>query len=504
MQKRALSSRIGAGTATLVVVSNRGPVSFTQDDVSSLPVATRAGGGLASTLGGGVRGRDAVWVAVAMTDAERAASSALAAPNGEIDVEGYRLRLVDVDPDTFNAAYNEVANRTLWFWHHHMFDLVREPAPDAEFREAWTGYRMMNQMVALAAAEAAAPGATVLVHDYHLALVPALLRERRPDLRISHFSHTPWADPAFLHVLPQGVVGEILHGMAGADEIGFHSFRWADAFEACWRAHPSTRELPVPATYVAPAAADHTSVHDVMAGEQFAAEADWLDERVGDSLCIVRVDRMEPSKNLVRGFAAYAALLDAHPEWCERVTFVALSYPSRESLDAYRVYREEVEAAVARINARYGTPDWTPILLVTEDGFPRSIAALRRADVVLVNPIRDGLNLVAYEAQSAGARDSVLVLSRESGAWDELGQAGAIGINPFDVTEQADALHRALSMTGEEKASRSGRLRAAATARTPAMWLALQIEAVEDADVRIVDIRAHQHAVNQPIVVGGD
>ncbi len=207
-------------------------------------------------------------------------------------------------------------------------------------------------------------------------------------------------------------------------------------------------------------------------------------------MCITRVDRMEPSKNLLRGFGAFACLLDEHPEWRGEVSFMALNYPSREALEEYRIYRDEVEECVAAVNARYGTDDWTPIVLETEDGFARSIAALQRADVVFVNPIRDGLNLVAYEAQSATTRESVLVLSREAGAWDELGRAGAIGINPFDVNEQADALHRALSMGAAERAARSQGLRAAATARTPAMWLALQIEAVEDAGARVMDLRA--------------
>ena len=463
-------------TASLIVLSNRGPVTFKLDD-DGTPQPSKAGGGLASTLGGGVRSSDVLWVAAAMTDADRAAMRT-AGPEVDVHVADYRFRLVDIPKNTFDAAYNVVANETLWFWHHHMFELVRRPALDTNFRHAWRAFRAMNEAMAGAAARAAAPDATVLIHDYHLALAPAMLRAQRPDVRIAHFTHTPFVDPAFLSVLPDEVTEELLTGMAGADACGFHAPRWAKAFEGCWYAHPNTRTHPIPRTFVAPAAADHDEVSVVAAGDACAEEAVKLDAEVGGCKRIVRVDRIEPSKNLLRGFWAYRTLLEQCPEWRGQVCLIALCYPSRESLDEYRVLHDDVEKTAAAINGMFATPGWTPIILDTTDGFPRSVAALRSADVLVVNPIRDGLNLVAYEGPAINERDAPLVLSREAGAWDELGPAGAIAINPFDVAGTADALLTALTMDETERKERADRVRAVVTARTPAGWLQRQLEAV--------------------------
>lgn len=440
------------------------------------PVAGRAGGGLASTLGGGVRNADAIWVAAAMNDADRAIARATGEGH-DVNVEGYRFRLVDIPKETFDLAYNEVANRTLWFWHHHLFDVLRQPVLDGTFRRAWDKFCAVNRLMAAAAAAAAAPDATVLIHDYHLALAPAMLRAARPDLRISHFTHTPFVHPAFLSMLPDEVVHQILTGMAGADAVGFHAPRWAEAFEGCWYAHPTTRVLPLPRTYVAPAAADHEEVAAVSASDACAAELAKLNDEIGERMRIVRVDRIEPSKNLLRGFWAYRILLEEHPELREQVCLVALCYPSRESLEEYKRLHEEVEAEARVINERFATGSWTPIVLETNDHFPRSIAALRSADVLLINPIRDGLNLVAYEAAVINENDAVLCLSREAGAFDELGPAGVLAVNPIDIAGTADVLHAALTMDAPERAERAAKLRAAAGARTPAEWLQSQLDA---------------------------
>lgn len=462
-------------SAPVVVVSNRGPIAFHFDNEGE-PVAGRAGGGLASTLGAGVRGNDAVWVATAMNDADRAAAKN-ADTDGELRVDDYRFRFVDVGTETFDAAYNLVANETLWFWHHQMFDGVHLPKLDSTFRAAWESFRTLNMALASAAAEAAAPDATVLVHDYHLPLAPAMLRAQRPDVRIAHFTHTPFVNPALLALLPDDIVEEVLLGMAGADACGFHAPRWADAFEGCWRGHAITRMLPIPATFVAPAAADHDEVATVAASAQCAEELAAFEAALGDRACIVRVDRIEPSKNLLRGLWGYRELLASWPEWRGRVCMLAMCYPSRAALSEYRSLFHDVVEAADVINGEFGTDGWMPVLLDTEDNFVRSVAALRRADVLLVNPIRDGLNLVAYEGPAINDRDAALVLSREAGAWDELGPAGAIVVNPFDVVGTAEALHHALTLDASERHERAEHLRAMATARTPAQWLQAQLDA---------------------------
>ena len=458
-------------SASLVVVSNRGPIAFATE-AGSL-VAHRAGGGLAATLGGGVRDADAVWVAAAMSEGDRMAAGTAGTAN-VLTAEGYNVRFVVVDEGEYRAYYDVVANQTLWFWHHHLFDPARRPRLDRRTNAAWASFRAVNAAMAAAADEAAAEGATVLVHDYHLSLVPQMLRGRRADVKIVHFSHTAFADRGFAGMLPRWMVEELLAGLAGADACGFHSTRWRDAFLGVWD-EVCAPTIP-PRTFVAPAAPDRSEVDRVARSEECDRERAALDAVVGDRRCIVRVDRIELSKNLLRGFWAFAELLELHPEWRGRVHLVAVTYPSREGLAEYQGHRVEVEGAADAINRAYGTADWTPVILDTSDCFPRSVAALRRADVLLVNPVRDGLNLVAYEGPAVNERDAPLVLSHEAGAWDTLGPH-AIGINPFDVTATADALHAALSAPAEERERTAANLRAAAGERSPADWLNDQIAA---------------------------
>jgi len=448
------------GHPELVVVSNRGPLSFSTGPDGAL-VARRGAGGLVSSLGPAVAGTGATWIAAAITDADR-----LAATHGAVEAEGFRLRSLAIDPGAYRQFYDVIANSTLWFLHHGLYDLPRRPRIDRRWHEAWATFRDVNHAFAAAVADEAPEGGVVLVHDYQLPLVGAALAKLRPDLRTGYFHHTPFCDPSALRVLPDAVATELLTAMAGHGASGFHSERWSHNFEECARAVLGT----TPATFVSPAAIDVDDLAVAAASPEATAEYDRLIERVGDLRLIVRVDRVELSKNLLRGFLAFEALLEAEPHWRERVVFAASVYPSRGGLPEYLAYRAEVEAFVERLNNAWATPSWTPVLLDTSDSFPRSVAALRRYDVLLVNPIRDGMNLVAMEGPVLNERDGVLALSTEAGAWDELGH-GAVGLNPFDITATATALSKALAMPADERAARAAILRKAARRRTPQDWL---------------------------------
>jgi trehalose 6-phosphate synthase len=451
----------------VVLLSNRGPVSFTIGDDGSL-VPKRGGGGLVSGLTPLVAGNsDAMWLAAAMSEADRTA-----ADDGVVDADGVRTRLLAIDVDAYRAAYDVVCNATLWFTHHGLFDAARRPRLDRRWREAWEAYRHVNEVFADAAAESAPDGAAVLVQDYHLCLVGPRLRAARPDLRLVHFSHTPFAPPEWWRTVPDFAADEILSGMAAHHACTFHTQRWADSFAACCGA----AGVEVPTLGVTPLAADASDLTDVASSPACAEAGERLDATVGDRQVLVRVDRVELSKNILRGFHAYDLLLAEQPALRERVVFAAFVYPSRESLPEYLAYRTEVEQLVAQINARWATPGWTPIVHEIDDDFPRSVAALQRYDVLLVNPVRDGLNLVAKEGPLLNRRDGVVVLSTEAGAWDTLGEAGAVGVNPFDVAATADALHQALTMPRDERAGRAARLRAVAGARSPADWLQEQLQ----------------------------
>jgi trehalose 6-phosphate synthase len=449
-----------------LIVSNRGPVSF-DVDADGQPVARKGAGGLVSGMGPMIAGTDTVWLAAAMSEGDR-----LIARDGVVEREGFRIRLLDLDPATFAMAYDVIGNATLWFVHHHLFDLARRPRFDHRWRQAWDAYRSVNQAFAAAVAETAPPDAIVLVQDYHLTLLAPPLAETRPDLRLVHFAHTPFASPDLFGVLPDEAGAELLAGLAAHHACGFHTERWAESFGACCDRVLGRR----PRTFVAPLAPDAADIRAVAAGDRCATELDALDQELAGRQLITRVDRIELSKNIVRGFHAFDDLLERYPRWRGQVVFGAFVYPSREGLAEYLAYRQEVERVVTQVNERWGTDDWTPILLDTSDNFPRSVAALRRYDALLVNPIRDGLNLVAKEGPLVNDHDGMLVLSPESGAWAELGDV-AVGANPFDIEATADALDHVLGLDAERRVDAARALREAVERRTPADWLADQLAA---------------------------
>ncbi|MFR9790558.1 alpha,alpha-trehalose-phosphate synthase (UDP-forming) [Streptomyces sp. MB22_4] len=465
--------------AEVLVASNRGPVSYEAGEDGSLR-ARRGGGGLVSGLSAIGPETNAVWVCAALGDGDRAAVRRDGGLLPREDTGGQRVRMLGIDADVFADAYNGIANSVLWFVHHMLYQTPLEPVFDAEFRRRWEAYRAYNRAFAEALAEEAGEGAAVLVQDYHLALAPRMLRRLRPDLRIGHFSHTPWAPAEYFRLLPDDIAAELLTGILGADRAAFLTRRWADAFTECCHA---VLGPGIPA-------GTRIGVHGLGADADFLRERSHradVDERmaalraeIGEGRrSIVRVDRTELSKNIVRGLLAYRQLLDGRPEWRERVVHLAFAYPSRQDLAVYRDYTAEVQRVADEINSRYGTPGWTPVVLHVRDDFARSLAAYRLADVALVNPIRDGMNLVAKEVPVVSDEGCVLVLSREAGACEEMGE-DAVVVNPYDITGTADALHAALTMPAAERAERSKRLAAAGTALPPAQWFLDQLHALDD------------------------
>jgi trehalose 6-phosphate synthase len=475
-----------SGSAKILVASNRGPVSFSVRDGGELSMK-RGGGGLVSGLSAIGPDSGAVWVCAALGDGDRTAAAA--APSGRLDLAGHdlagqRVRMLDIAPEVFDDAYNGVANSVLWFVHHLLYQTPTEPVFDDAFRAQWTSYEAYNAAFADALAEEAAEGADVLVQDYHLTLVPGMLRERRPDLRIGHFSHTPWAPPDYYRMLPDDVAERVLLGVLGADRAAFLTRRWAEAFADCCASVLGARveRAQRDGDHLTVTHAGRTTrlgVHGLGADGDFlrrrSHEAD-VDERVarlrevvGDRKTVVRVDRTELSKNIVRGLLAFRHLLRTRPEWRDRVVHLAF----------YREYTAAVQRTAEEINEEFATEDWKPVAMHVEDDFARSLAAYRLADVALVNPIRDGMNLVAKEVPLVADEGCALVLSREAGAAAELAD-DAFMVNPYDVVATADALHEALSISKSERAERTKRLTEAATALPPQKWFLEQLEALRE------------------------
>jgi trehalose 6-phosphate synthase len=475
----------------VLVASNRGPVTYGRAEDGSL-TARRGGGGMISGITSGLRGvpagDGALWLCTALTEADReAARLGARSEGGPGDVP---VRMLDIPPQVHEAAYNGIANSVLWFVHHLLFDTPNQPSFDAGFRRDWAAYVDYNEAFAAALAQECAAGTRVLIQDYHLALAPRLLRDRCPEARIAHFEHTPWAPPEYYRLLPDAAATAILDGMLGADHAGFLDKRWADAFLDCCeivlgakvtRDGAGAGEVSyrgrVTRVAVHPLGVDAVELRARSRAADVRAQADALAGMARGRQLIVRIDRTELSKNIVRGLTAYRELLRTRPQWRGRVTHLAFAYPSRSGLAQYRAYTAHVHELAAEIIEEFATRDWSPLILDVRDDYPRSLAACELADVLLVNPIRDGMNLVAEEGPILSERGCALVLSREAGAASLIGKE-ALLVNPYDVTATAEALHAGLSMPASERRRRSTAVAEIASARAPRRWLAEQIEAL--------------------------
>jgi trehalose 6-phosphate synthase len=472
----------------LIVVSNRGPVSFGRD-ADGTRVVRRGGGGLVTALRSLVSYHDVVWIASAMGPEDRA----VAAEAGEDAIEEeardgspYRLRLVAHDERAYDWFYNVVSNPTLWFLQHYLWDLVYRPNVDQGLYHAWTeGYRAVNRAFADAVLSQLdrEPGAAVFFHDYHLYLAPRMVREGRPDAVLSHFVHIPWAQPEYWGLLPAPIRCAIHDGLLANDVVGFHADRWRTNFlrsctdilgaecdfEAGEAAHGG-RETLVTAH---PISVDPSEFDELAESEAvLAAEAELISRR--PERLVLRVDRTDPSKNVVRGFLAFEHYLDRHPEAHGRVTMLALLDPSRQEIPEYAEYLGAIQRAARLVNDRFQQGSWTPIELRISDDFPGSVAAYKQYDVLLVNAIFDGLNLVAKEAPLVNEREGVLILSENTGAHEELGD-WALSVNPFDVAGQAEAIHRALEMPVPERRARLEAIRRHVRANDLAAWVEAQL-----------------------------
>jgi trehalose 6-phosphate synthase len=481
----------------VIIASNRGPV--THDlDAEGEPVQRRGVGGLVTGLTGALHMTGGLWVASAMTDGDRMVAER--SPEGRIEVltedSKYNLRYVGIDPGVFANYYDVISNRVLWFLHHFLFDVVHTPQFGNETSRAWDDYVTVNQAFAdaLASEEGGMTRAPAyLVQDYHLSLVPQMLRDLRPDALIAHFGHTPFAGPRYFWILPDAMAEAILKGMLAADVVGFHSETWAENFLLACRelrgAMVDLRrrrvELDGRRTMV--------RVHPIgIDGESLRASAGTPEVRAarrellrwrGDTKLVLRVDRTELSKNILRGFLAFEAFLREHPEWVGRVRFLALLNPSRRGLAEYRSYTDECLRTAERINEELAGQGPPPIEVVVQDDHPRALAAFGLYDVLMVNPVFDGMNLVAMEGPVANRNAGALILSRNAGAFSLLGRH-AVGVNPFDVGQTTRALHTALTMPREERARRARAMRAAIGRNPPARWVSRQLEDLERAAAR--------------------
>jgi trehalose 6-phosphate synthase len=473
---------------SLVLVSNRGPVTFGPGGE-----IRRGTGGLVTALIGLASHRDVTWIASAMTDEDvEAAERAGGRPFPVTSPEGteYRVKLVASDPTEYDRFYNIIANPMLWFIQHYLWDLSNAPDIRRNETEAFEfGYNAVNEDLARAVLEEieGLEQPVVMVHDYHLYTLPGLIRRVRPDAFLHHFVHIPWSQSDSWRVLPSMIRREIYSGILCNDIIGFHTRSYRRNFLQCcedllglevdhergtvccedrdvWvRAYP----LPI----------DSGAVQAVAERPRTREFENELLRRRRDHL-ILRVDRADLSKNVLRGFSAFDVFLEQHPEFREKVTFIAQLMPSRTDIPEYAEYLERIEAVVAVVNHRHGSPDWMPIQLKLRDDLEEAVAAYKHYDVLMVNAMFDGMNLVAKEGPMVNEHAGVSILSENTGAHEELDEY-ALSVNPFDIQELADSIHAALTMHPEERRRRHEGLKSIVTARNPGDWVDEQLADIQ-------------------------
>jgi trehalose 6-phosphate synthase len=480
----------------LIVVSNRGPVSFSRSNGER--VTRRGGGGLVTALAGLLGQHDVTWVASAMTHEDRAVAEENEGAAVEETVGGgsrYRLRLVAHDDAAYHRYYNVVSNPLLWFVHHGLWGLAEAPDIDPGIWKAWReGYVPVNRAFAdaVCAELDREPGADVFFHDYHLYLAPAMVRERAPDATLLQFVHVPWPEPAGWGVLPEEMRRAIYEGLLANDVVSFHTGRWRANFLAGCIEHAgadvdeerndAVLDGRVTGARCSPISVDPDEFAAVASSAAvLAAERELF--AVRPEVLVVRVDRTDPSKNAVRGFRAFALYLEAHPEMHGRIGMLARLAPSRQDIPEYVECLAAIERAARAVNDRFARPGWAPVTLVLEDDFAASVAAYKQFDVLLVNPIADGLNLVAKEAPLVNVREGVVVLSETAGAHAEL-EDFVVSVNPFDVAGQAEAIHEAVTLGIDARRRRIEGIRARVREHSIGAWTAEQLRDLDEARAR--------------------
>jgi trehalose 6-phosphate synthase len=454
-------------TEHLIVATNRGPVEYYIGQDKKLK-HRRGSGGVVTALLEALPSMDATWIALAMTEGDRIALQD--APDGRLSSplpgQQMQLRYMTVSKNVYHNHYDMISNRVLWFAQHYLLDRPEASIPSERILHAWdNGYVKANSAIADAVCAEVernqSSSTAVLLHDYHLYLAPAMIRDRCKPSVMQQFIHIPWPEIRYWQAhLPSSITQAIYNGLLGNDIIGFQTRRDVQNFLEGVRTLFDDADVDVENGSIV-RQGRRSVVHDypisISVWEERRAVQSTAGKRASRrtrSLLkeqnIMRVDRIEPTKNILQGFQAYQYLLNQHSELQGRITFLAFLVPSRQSLPIYRQYRQDILKLIENINQQFGDKNWTPIHAFVQNDRIEALVALQFYDALLVNPLIDGMNLVAKEGPAVNQKDGVLVLSRTSGAFQQLGNA-SIPISPADTVETAEALYKALTLSPEER-----------------------------------------------------
>ncbi len=503
----------------LIIASNRGPVEYHISQNMTLK-HRRGSGGMITALIGAANRLDVTWVAMAMTEGDRVAIREVQQNNDGLlqpPLRGQKLQLhyVAIPKPAYRKHYEQICNTLLWFLQHYLYDPTDDSTSANKLQDAWeNGYYVANRAIADAVnveIDRRDTTPTVMLHDYHLYLAPAMIRKRHPSIIMQQFIHIPWPDIRCWQFLPSNIAQAIYSGLTGNDIIGFQTDRDARNFlegartlldgavvdfeegAVWWQGHRTqARAYPISISV-----AEERRIVQSRAGKRTAEKILTL---LGEKT-IMRVDRIEPTKNIVRGFQAYAQMLDEHPELLGRVRFLAYLVPSRQSMPEYKRYNADVMKIIEEINQRYGTEEWIPIEFFSGNDRAQALVAMQYYDVLLVNPIIDGMNLVAKEGPIVNLRDGVVVLSRTAGAFQQMGKA-SIPTSPTDVRETAQAIYKALTLPSDERRIKAALARQIVERQDLNKWLQRQISDINELLDRLPMRVPMQESVTEMSIVG--
>jgi len=499
----------------LLVVSNRGPVTFSRKPDGTFS-ARQGSGGLVTAIRAVMKGQQAIWIAAAMTEGDRERVQA-AEEEGEAFITDspdslFKLRFITPSQKAYNQYYNEISNPLLWFLQHYLWDTPRYPNITHETWDAWrNGYVAVNQQFAdevITACDQTTTEPIIMLQDYHLYLVARMIRKQRPDAFIQHFIHIPWPDPDYWRLLPMEMRRSICDGLLACDIVGFQTDGHTRSFISTCAAYVPGCEIDYANQTITldghvtqirdyPISIDVESVRQTAYSQEARAYERYLPSHWNE-YTILRVDRAELSKNIVRGFVAFDRFLEAHPEFQNRVNFIAVTQPSRLDVAEYRQYLDDMSATAGRINAKYANVEtgWQPIQIIMGESYPRVLAAMKWYDILLVNSVIDGMALVAKEGALINERSGVIVLSEGVGAVNQLGDA-ALVVSPTDIEGTAEAFFQALTMPIQERQRRAHQLRRAIESDDVSVWFRDQI-----AD--IADVIAHRDPADASDATGSE
>ena len=476
----------------LIIASNRGPLEYHLSPEGQLQ-PRRGSGAIVTALSSLIKNFEFTWVANAMGEGDRRAQQE--AEDGTIlspiPNQKVSARYVITPRRMYHKFYNIICNPLLWFLQHSMWSSAYTPNIDSTVHDAWsTGYTPVNQAFAdaIVAEAGGGPAPIVMVNDYHLYLVPSMVRKEIPDAIIYHNIHVPWPSMRIWQLLPISIRNEICESLCASDVVAFQSQWDARSFQQCCEAFiPGARsnyaeniiEFNGHTTLVRayPSSIDVEEIRTIAESQRTQEYLNHIGQFTARHT-IVRVDRAEPNKNIIRGFRAYQTLLDNHPELKEEVTFLAFLVPSRTHIKQYERYMEEIEALVRQINTAHGSPNWNPIHIFSDNNYTQAIAGLKLYDTLMVNPVVDGMNPVAKEGPVVNTQNGVLVISEGSSAFEQL-RNGALAVSPADIEGTANALYTAFTMTPVERAQRAATLVQSIELEDSVQWLSTQFQDIE-------------------------